>query len=583
MSSLRSIFVYGILLAFPCASFDVCPRSPIGSELQQPASISSANGLLNVTLFFSERREDVGGNSVSFYCYTSETGFQSPTLRVRPGDAVLIRLINNLTQGDLLESQAVPLSLQCGSASMQSTSVNLHFHGLPISPICTQDSVFTLVNGGESFTYEFFIPLDIESGMYAAHAHVHGMAENQVQGGASFVIIVEGIERYKPETGGLPERIIAIRDEPVPATPSQGAPAWDISVNYAPLPFPEMIPPNITMRPEATELWRVVNLASGSIFNIQLLFDGFPTTLRVVALDGVPLPVNLDLTTINLGNLARAEFLVTAPSSPNVVVTFVTLDGDTGPGGDEDPPRPLANIVLDADAQDPPIAIPPYFGFRVPIAMSQLATATPDQSFELYFSSDDTNFYITVDGKTPKPFSSFDEPALTVAADSIVRMRISNRADEVHIFHIHQVHFLPVLRNDQPVSAAESQLFDTISIPHWSGDSSDPFPSVTIMMDFAEVDIGVFMFHCHILEHEDGGMMGMIRVVDQDSFDAGHIAAEDWRAWLKGAAVGIGGCLFAGAVGVVVLRLVQRRRAQKPSPRPPPNVAKLVFMDSSKV
>ena len=42
-----------------------------------------------------------------------------------------------------------------------------------------------------------------------------------------------------------------------------------------------------------------------------------------------------------------------------------------------------------------------------------------------------------------------------------------------------------------------------------------PYPSVTLRMDFRGPDIGDFVYHCHILDHEDGGMMAIIRVLPQ--------------------------------------------------------------------
>ena len=79
---------------------------------------------------------------------------------------------------------------------------------------------------------------------------------------------------------------------------------------------------------------------------------------------------------------------------------------------------------------------------------------------------------------------------------------------ENHEFHIHQIHFLQVAQNGVPVS--NGQFLDTIQIPYWSG--TGPYPSVTLRMDFRGPDIGDFVYHCHILGHEDSGMMAIIRV-----------------------------------------------------------------------
>ena len=86
---------------------------------------------------------------------------------------------------------------------------------------------------------------------------------------------------------------------------------------------------------------------------------------------------------------------------------------------------------------------------------------------------------------------------------------IQNWAIENHEFHQHQIHFLLLARNGVPMPPEEAQFLDMIQVPFWSG--SGPYPSVTVRMDFHGMDIGDFVYHCHILGHEDGGMMAIIR------------------------------------------------------------------------
>jgi FtsP/CotA-like multicopper oxidase with cupredoxin domain len=79
---------------------------------------------------------------------------------------------------------------------------------------------------------------------------------------------------------------------------------------------------------------------------------------------------------------------------------------------------------------------------------------------------------------------------------------------EVHAFHIHQIHFLVMAENG--VALTNPQFLDTVNIPYWTG--AGPYPSVTVRIDFRGPVVGDFVYHCHILEHEDGGMMATIRV-----------------------------------------------------------------------
>ena len=88
---------------------------------------------------------------------------------------------------------------------------------------------------------------------------------------------------------------------------------------------------------------------------------------------------------------------------------------------------------------------------------------------------------------------------------------IENRTGENHEFHIHQTHFLLLAINGVPVPWQQQQFYDTLQVPYWNG--TGPYPSITVRMDFRGPDVGDFVYHCHILGHEDGGMMAILRVL----------------------------------------------------------------------
>ena len=119
-------------------------------------------------------------------------------------------------------------------------------------------------------------------------------------------------------------------------------------------------------------------------------------------------------------------------------------------------------------------------------------------------------YYITVDGQKPRRFDmNFKRPNITVRQGTVEDWVVENRAPEAHNFHIHQLHFQVLERDGKPVR--EPALRDTIDLPFWDG--KGPYPSLKLRMDFRNPRIvGTFVYHCHILEHEDGGMMGIIRV-----------------------------------------------------------------------
>jgi FtsP/CotA-like multicopper oxidase with cupredoxin domain len=120
-------------------------------------------------------------------------------------------------------------------------------------------------------------------------------------------------------------------------------------------------------------------------------------------------------------------------------------------------------------------------------------------------------FYLTPEGQQPKMFDMSSGTVDIVAQQGTVEdWIIENRSSELHDFHIHQLHFLLLDYMGKPVN--ENFLRDTVNVPFFNGHGL-AYPSVRLRMDFRDPNtVGTFVYHCHILEHEDKGMMGSIRV-----------------------------------------------------------------------
>ena len=155
-----------------------------------------------------------------------------------------------------------------------------------------------------------------------------------------------------------------------------------------------------------------------------------------------------------------------------------------------------------------------------PPRLPWLGDVAPVRVRRLYFSekladpNDPTSaveFYLTVEGQTPKMFDmSATEPNIVAQQGTVEDWIIENRSQELHAFHIHQLHFLLLDYDGIPVH--ENFLRDTVNVPYDTGQLL-AYPSVRIRLDFRDPNIvGTFPYHCHILEHEDKGMMGTIRV-----------------------------------------------------------------------
>ena len=527
-------------------------------------------------------RTSVDAQGETHFCYVSPDGKEAPTLRVKPGDLLVMRLTNaepksaaatqpnaagqNATAQNVAATSQPPAAASaahvhkhaksngCTTGSMTATATNVHFHGLTVPPLCHQDDVLnTLIEAGDKpFEYRLRIPANEPPGLYWYHPHVHGMSKAQVLGGASGALIVEGVERTNPALAGLAERVFIIRDRELvnpDAAPVQtdsmppplvmrdaegdilntgtggGKPAKDLTINFVPVPFPTYTPAVIELEPGERQLWRILNASAITYLDLQLLVDTQLQVLNVVSLDGVPVSQGSGVNHV-LGQshalvppAGRIEIVVKGPKEGQKV-SLVTRTVDTGPAGENDPTRPLATIL------GTPLAVAPRAHLEAvpqplpPPDLPWLGSVQPVHTRRLYFSEQPhdpkdprspTDFYITVEGQQPKLFDpATATPDIVVHQGEVEDWIVENRTQELHAFHIHQLHFMLVDWNGIPLD--EPYLRDTINVGYWDGKSAE-YPSVRLRMDFRSPNVvGTFVYHCHLLEHEDGGMMGLIRV-----------------------------------------------------------------------
>ena len=268
---------------------DTCFRPTEGSVVSNPPELRSQNGVLEVTLKFRYRQTVMGEGPVR-YCYVTAAGDTAPTLRVHPGDRLVIHFVNQapVNKYSSAPSTTIRPKRDCSDANTGFYSTNLHFHGMSIPPACHQDDVLhTFVQPGQEFDYDVRIPANQPPGLYWYHPHVHGITESQIQGGASGALIVEGIEKQYPFLADMPQRVLVIRDQQTTPSLDHTAPSWDLSINYVPILYPSLLPAMVQTNPHEKEFWRVVNSAADTILDLQLLNNGQAQKLQLVALDGV--------------------------------------------------------------------------------------------------------------------------------------------------------------------------------------------------------------------------------------------------------------------------------------------------------
>jgi FtsP/CotA-like multicopper oxidase with cupredoxin domain len=424
-----------------------------------------------------------------------------PVIRVRPGSILNVEYKNEL---------AAQSREQClGQPCMNMT--NLHFHGLHVSPNTPQDDVLTMMAApGQALHYSVQVPPQQPPGLYWYHTHSHGESYIQDLDGMSGAIVVEGIERYVPEVLNMRERILVLRDLVLPSDAAERKSVMEsvamqtTQCGTAP-EKPERaftvngsLRPQIDIGPGERQFWRIVNASPDRYADLQL--DA--VSLDVVALDGMPLSFHdpsirkRSMNHVLVPPAGRVEAIVTGPPA-DTHAALRSLCFDTGPDGDSNPAMVLADVV---SAQPPrPQArsalggAPVYATF--PSTVLKRVEASEPQ-FVVNFTEDKQGFYIN-----GQKFEMDSGPMLTVDVGSLQHWRVTNPTREVHPFHIHQVHFLTYAVDRNPVK--DPVWLDTVNVPYGS--------SVDLVMDFTDPIIrGMSVFHCHLLNHEDKGMMAKV-------------------------------------------------------------------------
>jgi suppressor of ftsI len=424
-----------------------------------------------------------------------------PVIRVLPGTILKVKYNNELA----------PQSKEdCfGHPCMQMT--NLHFHGLHVSPNAPQDDVLDMMaSPGETLHYSVEIPPQQPPGLYWYHTHSHGESYIQDLDGMSGAVVVEGIERYVPEVSDMRERILILRDRVLPARAAErervmatvgmqttrcgaepDAPERAFTVNG-------ILRPQIDIAPGERQFWRVVNGSPDLYADLEVDSQ----SLEVVALDGMPLAYHQPsirkqpMSHVLVPPGGRVEAIVTGPP-PQSHAALRTRCFDTGPDGDPNLAMVLADLVPAQEStvqgRPPPGGAPVYVSFP-PAVLDRLEASEPQ--FVVSFTEDDQGFYIN-----GQKFEMTAGPMLTVEVGSLHHWRVVNLSGEVHPFHIHQVHFLPYAIGEKRVQ--DPAWLDTVNVPSGS--------SVDLVMDFTDPIIrGMSLFHCHLLKHEDKGMMAKI-------------------------------------------------------------------------
>jgi len=422
----------------------------------------------------------------------------APTLRLSPGDQLKITYINDLPNKAKESCAITPCT----------NMTNLHFHGLTVSPDSPQDDVLDMMAmPGQSLRYTVQIPIDHPPGLYWYHTHPHGESHRQVLDGMSGALVIEGIESYFPPLAGLAERILVVRGRSIVNDPHSTDLKQRVELTSdicgAEPETPEEIftlngsvRPQIEIAPGERQFWRLVNASADRYLDLQL--EG--QTFEIVAMDGMPIALHDPnhrtriVDHVLLPPAGRLEAIVTGPvaGTPRRLVSRCV---DTGPDGDPNPAMVLADVVPRPAAGSMPKVLE---SSRKP-DLKTLDLAAEEEApprFIVTFTEDKRGFYINGEKFVPDA-----APMVRGKIGTFQHWRIVNATGELHPMHIHQVHFLAYAENGKPI--ADPMWLDTVNVPYGG--------SVDVIMDFTDPVIrGMSVFHCHLLNHEDKGMMAKI-------------------------------------------------------------------------
>ncbi|MGD1835149.1 MAG: multicopper oxidase family protein [Nitrososphaeraceae archaeon] len=451
--------------------------SPLeGMNFSETVSVYSHEGILETTIIIDEHEGMLGNQSVQAITYNGS--LNGPTLNIKPGERMVINYVNNLDE-----------------------PTNIHFHGLHVSPLGSSDNIFRIIEPGENVKYVVDIPIDHARGTFWYHSHLHGLSTVQVGGGLSGVIVIEGLEELLPdELQDIAQKTFIMRGFP-----------WHYwHLNYTSPTYQTIngeVNPIVNISPGETQLWRFANIDPGTFYNITL--PGH--TFSIVAQDGNPVWEVEEKEYLVLAAGNRYSVLVTGGESGTYPLKMLKY-GSVVSNGDDDnggfqlpyPEVTLATINVQGDA----VAETAEVNVSSLIPKHDLGDLEVQVQRELVFSpseGNDTMNRFGEPGTTMINGKVFDPNRIDqkVKLGDLEEWTIKNIDDEQHTFHIHVNDFQVMSVNGEPYNA--NGLQDTVVLP---GNGE-----VVVRIPFEDF-IGVFVYHCHILPHEDTGMMGTVEVID---------------------------------------------------------------------
>ncbi|NEO25985.1 MAG: multicopper oxidase family protein [Kamptonema sp. SIO4C4] len=452
-----------------------------------PSSYQSQEGLLEVDLTASNSPLNLAGQPTSPFSYNQQ--IPGPRLEANPGDTIRIHFHNQLPQ-----------------------PTNLHYHGLHIPPTGTADNVFLSVPPQETFTYEFTLPENHPAGTFWYHPHRHGYVADQVFAGLAGLFIVRGELDQIPEIQAAQEAFCVLQDFQLTGNgfPHQaimmGREGDTILING-------QTNPTFSLPRQGLLRLRLLNASTSRFYRLSL--DNHPFYL--LATDGGALAKPQELTELLLTPGERAELLIHGNQDPRayslrnlpynrggmgmmgggMMGGGMMSDrrrgrrGRRGQGNTNNTPQVLATLRY--SEAETALAVPQRL-----LAVETLPEPQRVRQFELNHGMMRGQGMIFLINGQPYQGERIDT---TVSLNTVEDWEITNTGVMDHPFHLHVNPFQVISRNGQPEPIRAWK--DTVLIPRGE--------TVRVRIPFRDFT-GKTVYHCHILDHEDLGMMGNLEI-----------------------------------------------------------------------
>ncbi len=441
------------------------------NDLAKLANTSSQPGLFRASLIAAPVTVPLlPGAPTAFWTYNGS--LPGPLIEVVEGDTVEINFENRLPQ-----------------------ATTVHWHGLPV-PADQDGSPHDEVAPGGKRLYRFTLPVG-SAGTYWYHPHPHGHTPEQVYRGLAGLFIVRAkVDPLK----AIPERLLVISDLKLSADGSIAPNDANDEMNGREGQFAlvnAQRQPVLPFDSQGRERWRIWNASSARYLRLVLPEVSF----TLVGTDGGLLerPV-AGLTELLLAPAERVEVIVDASTNTGKVV-LTAAPYNRGKMGDVPAEKALSLMSVDFGKVTNTVQKPlPVTLRRINDLGKPKATKRVVFSEKMSMAGGQHSVKFLVNGKT----FDMNRVDLVSRVNQVELWEIANESDMDHPFHIHGTQFQLVERElDGQVTPAPYRAWqDTVNL------KAREIVRIKLTHHFK----GIYMFHCHILEHEGAGMMGQLNV-----------------------------------------------------------------------